>query len=318
MASKLLLLLRIAVVLFPTVSGVLLANFGANKLDEAYIVPPSPRVNPYGFVMFSTMNLSKENTEAHFWIDQISLNERTAYVNMYYEFHVDPHSTGEQVIGFQIPHYCDFQTLSIAGESGDLEVLEVKTVHLEDSNPKDPSPEKANTTLIYAKFSSSPLIEKYRGDLRFTWEGLIKKKSFSDYMVSIPLVDSEGDTHEEVSKQCPNASVYFAGVKVKILIQMPEECEYAGSIIPPVQELAQTLQKGSCIMWEIVNPNVMVTPGTAYHFTMSFENTVESELRDHLLFDSGLYMGLGVSLIFGGLYEAVKILTDVARERRKS
>jgi hypothetical protein len=50
---------------------------------------------------------------------------------------------------------------------------------------------------------------------------------------------------------------------------------------------------------------------------MSFENNVESELRDHLLFDSGLYMGLGVSLIFGGLYEAIKICTDIVKERRK-
>jgi hypothetical protein len=61
----------------------------------------------------------------------------------------------------------------------------------------------------------------------------------------------------------------------------------------------------------------MATPGTTYHFTMNFENNVEAELRDHLLFDSGLYMGLGVSLIFGGLFEAIKIGTDIARERRK-
>jgi hypothetical protein len=29
-------------------------------------------------------------------------------------------------------------------------------------------------------------------------------------------------------------------------------------------------------------------------------------------------MGLGVSLIFGGLYEAIKISTDVAKERKKA
>jgi hypothetical protein len=136
-------------------------------------------------------------------------------------------------------------------------------------------------------------------------------------MISIPLADSEGDTHEEVSKRLPNTSAYWEDVRVKIMIEMPEDCEYTGSIIPPVQSLAQTLQTRSSIVWDITNPNVMATPGTAYHFTMNFENNVEAELRDHLLFDSGLYMGLGVSLIFGGLYEAIKIGTDVARERRK-
>jgi hypothetical protein len=122
-----------------------------------------------------------------------------------------------------------------------------------------------------------------------------------------PKARASGDTHEKVSEYCPNASIYFTDIKVKIAIQMPEDCEYKGSIIPPVQELAQTRQTLSSILWEITNPNVMATPETTYHFTMSFENNVESELRDHLLFDSGLYMGLGVSLVFGGLYEAIKI-----------
>ena len=73
MVSKLFLVLRMAVILFPTVSGVLLTDFGANKLNEAYIVPFIPRMNPYGFLIFSTMNLPKGSTQAHFWIGDISL-----------------------------------------------------------------------------------------------------------------------------------------------------------------------------------------------------------------------------------------------------
>ncbi len=318
MVSKLLLVFRIAVILFPTVTGVLLTSYGAGKLNEAYIVPSEPKVNPYGFVVFSTMNLPKGSTEAHFWIDQISLNERAAQGLLYCEFRVDPTSTGEQVVGFQIPHFCDFKKLSVASESGDLEVSDVNTVHLEDADPKELSSKKTNTTLIYARFSSSELIERYQVQFEFTWEGLIRKKSFSNYMISIPLADSEGDAHEEVSKRLPNASIYWEDIRVKFMIQMPEDCEYTGSIIPPVQSLAQTLHTRSSIVWDITNPGVMATLGTAYHFTMNFENNVEAELRDHLLFDSGLYMGLGVSLIFGGLYEAVKISTDVVKERRKA
>jgi len=317
MVSKLLLVFRIAVILFPTVAGVMLTNSGASKLNEAYIVPAEPKVNPYGFVVFSTMNLSKGSTEAHFWIGQISLDERAAQGLVYCEFRVNHTSTGEQVVGFQIPHFCDIKKLSVASENGSLEVSDVSTVHLEDADPKEPTSEKTNTTLVYARFSSSQLIEKYQVQFEFNWEGLIRKRSFSNYIISIPLVDSEGDTHEEVFRRLPNASAYWADIRVKIMIQMPEECEYTGSSIPPVQSLAQTLQTTSSIVWDITNPSIMATPGTVYQFTMSFENTVESEQRDHLLFDSGLYMGLGVSLIFGGLFEAIKIGTDIARDRRK-
>jgi len=317
MVSKLLHVLRIAVILFPTVAGILLTSFGAGKLNEAYIVPSESKVNPYGFLVFSTMNLSKGSKEAHFWINQIFLDERAAQTLVHCEFRVNQTSTGEQVIGFQIPHYCDFKKLSVSSENGDLEVLNVTTVHLEDADPKEPTSGKTNTTLVYASFSSSQLIEKYQVQFEFNWEGLIRKKSFSNYMISIPLADSEGDTHEEVSNRLPNALAYWEDTRVKVMIQMPEECEYTGSIIPPIQSLSQTLQTRSSIVWDLTNPNTMVTPGTGYQFTMSFENTVESEQRDHLLFDSGLYMGLGVSLIFGGLFEAIKIGTDIARDRRK-
>jgi hypothetical protein len=316
MVSKLFLVLRIAVILFPTVSGVLLTDFGANKLNEAYIVPFTPRMNPHGFLIFSTMNLPKGSTQAHFWIGDISLEERTAKVHIYYEFGVVPPSTGEQVIGFQIPYFCDLLNFSIGSQSEKLEVSKIETVHLEDS-VKD-STEKAKTTLIYAKFFSSPLIEKYSGDLEFTWEGSIIKEDFSNYIISIPLADSPGDSHEKVLEYCPNASIYFEDIRVIIAIQIPEDCEYKGSIIPPIQELAVTSQTQNSILWEITNPNIMGLPGSTYHFTMSLENNVESELRDHLLFDSGLYMGLGVSLVFGGLYEAIKILTDIVKERRKT
>ncbi len=48
--------------------------------------------------------------------------------------------------------------------------------------------------------------------------------------------------------------------------------------------------------------------------TVSFELRSETELRNRLLFDAGLYMGLGVSLIFGGIHEALKIAMESKRK----
>jgi len=58
------------------------------------------------------------------------------------------------------------------------------------------------------------------------------------------------------------------------------------------------LCQSCCIVLDMADPNIMATE-TTFQFTMSFEKTIESEQRDHLLFDSGLYMGLGVGPIFG-------------------
>jgi hypothetical protein len=47
---------------------------------------------------------------------------------MYYEFTVDPPSSGEQVVGFQIPYYCDFLKFSIGNQTETIEVSKVETV----------------------------------------------------------------------------------------------------------------------------------------------------------------------------------------------
>lgn len=42
-------------------------------------------------------------------------------------------------------------------------------------------------------------------------------------------------------------------------------------------------------------------------FSVSFELPEKREVKERLIFDSGLYLGLGVSLILSGIYEALKI-----------
>lgn len=43
---------------------------------------------------------------------------------------------------------------------------------------------------------------------------------------------------------------------------------------------------------------------------MSFEIPEKREVKERLIFDSGLYLGLGVSLILSGIYEALKIRAE--------
>ena len=42
-----------------------------------------------------------------------------------------------------------------------------------------------------------------------------------------------------------------------------------------------------------------------------------SEQRDRLLYDSGLYMGLGVGLLFSGIHEALKVSGELDKRQRE-
>ena len=296
MASKLTNAFRVAIILFPALMGLFLVNLGTGRLNEAYATPTKSWAMPYGFLIFSTMKLQEgEMVEAHFWIDNISPRNGTVRdaLIVWFARLAEP-SVGEQVIGFQIPYVCRVSKLTIQSQNRTFEALETRTMYQVDESMKEPSG-MANTTLVYARFLSSPEVNEYFGDLSFVWEGPVKREGFSSYLISIPFADSgEGDTHPKVYEYFPNASAHCVKMSIFIGIHLPQGCEYEGSIMPPSQEQASVTQTTKTIMWRFVNPTLMGLPLLVNHFTMSFENSTEAELRDRLLFDSGLYMGLGV------------------------
>ncbi|MDH5451460.1 MAG: hypothetical protein OEX77_11315 [Candidatus Bathyarchaeota archaeon] len=48
---------------------------------------------------------------------------------------------------------------------------------------------------------------------------------------------------------------------------------------------------------------------------VEFEVNRLSEMRGRLLFDSGLYMGLGVGLFFSGIHEALKVVGELRKKK---
>jgi len=72
------------------------------------------------------------------------------------------------------------------------------------------------------------------------------------------------------------------------------------------------------IGWEnfLVGINPIDRPNSRL-IRVSIQDTEVSDIHDRLLFDSGLYLGIGLSLIFSGLYEALKVVMELRRKQIK-
>jgi len=315
MPRRLFSALRLILVLFPLVTGFFLAYYGISKLNEAYFFSKKPWTAPYGFLIFSSMVI--QQVDAHFWLESVSVKDNAAEVCLHFCLtrKMNQSVEGDQVIGFQIPYIVNLDVLDVSMGPDELPVpiLDQKTIFIEEPPLKPPAEDKMRVTIVYCRFNASSEATVYSGDLFFTWEGLIIREGFSTYALTIPFANSEGTAHKKIPESFPNAYIYAVGMRIVVGLSLPEGSEFRGSITPPNTELVEAGLAMRKLLWSFENRPIMGFRATSSNLVANLELQSEAELRDRLLFDSGLYMGLGVSLIFSGIYEALKALRELKK-----
>jgi len=321
MRSKFLFfILKSLVVLFPIGAGLFLTNLGVVKLNEASTIPIKRLTTPYGFLVFSSTQLQRAGLGI--WIgDQFfSIKNDTVSGLMPFSFELINASSGEQAIGFQLPGFAEFSTADlhpkrgfrIEGDNGQgkvsVEVIDEKAVLVEETK----------TSIVYAKFVALPNVVNYEGTIFLTWKGLIAKEGFSTYNIMLPVAKSNETLQEAVYDYFPRVYAYYGNdVGFMIGIQLPEDCELKR--VYPLPNGEQVMPGGGVrLFWDSSRPEfekLDFPHPLSELITVNIEIHSESELRNRLFFDSGLYMGLGISLVFSGIYEALKFTIELKRKR---
>jgi hypothetical protein len=303
------LLLRLIVVLFPLASGSFLFYLGADKLNQAYI-PEEQWTAPNGVLVFSSVQA--QVSWAHLGLQSISVKNSTAgEAWLDYDLVLQPgYAPGEHIGGFQVPYSVesgDF-TVTINSGQGDNQatILEQGAISIE---------EPAKATIVYGRFLIPAGTVSCHLFLCFTWEGLFAREGFSSYSLMIPFANANETIHSKVYECCPNAVALFDDVHFMVEIGIPNDCEFKGSFpAPDTQEIATGKPQGNLI-WYYNNTATRWPMPSSNQFRVDFEVPSDAELRNRLFFDSGLYMGLGISLVFSGVYEGLKSVEELMRKR---
>ena len=309
MVRRLALIFRLVVILFPLVSGLFLCFLGTDRLNQAY-PREEPWIAPNGVLAFSSMQAQVR--WAYLGLQGVSVKNDTAEAWLDYDLVLQPgFIPGEQIGGFQVPYVVTSGNFTVTVSSGhednEVTILDQGTILVEE-------PTKAS--IVYGKFEVPSGTMSCHLFLYFRWEELLVREGFSSYVLMIPFANANETAHSKVYECCPNAVALFDNVPFRVVIGVPNECEFEGSFpVPDVQEITVGKPQGN-LVWYFNNTGTRWSMPSSNQFKVAFELPSDAELRNRLLFDSGLYMGIGVSLVFSGLYEGLKSVEILLRRRK--
>jgi len=310
--------LKLFVILFPVGAGLYLTSFGVVKLSEVSIIPSKKTISPYGFLVFSSVPLKKVDTHIY---SSFSLKEDVMNCGIVFFLEFDDYLDGEQVIGFQFPCKVELDEprisvgLKLEGNDGQRRIpIEIKEA---ESNLVD---ESEWTSIVYARFIASQGVIHYEGNVNCKLRGLTFREDFSTYSISLPIAGSRLTIHNAVNNYCPEANSYIGcDLNLVIGLYLPEGCDLKRVQPLPDGEQLMPGEGGRRIVWFDPSKSALGFETGFPHpvsecITVTIEVRSKLELKNRLLFDSGLYMGLGVSLLFGGILEALKVAVELRRK----
>jgi len=305
------LFFRLVVVLFPLVAGSFLFSLGADKLNQAYF-QKEQWIAPNGLLAFSSIPATSDF--AHLGLYTMSPKNGSAETYLDYELLLQTgFALGEQTVGFQVPYGVTSVNFTVTASSGHggseaVPLFDQRAIIVE---------EPAKATILYSKFQVPANTAVCHLSLHFVWEGVFIREGFSNYALIIPFANANETVHSKVYECCPHAVALFDNVPFMIEIGIPYDSEFEGSFpAPDTQEITTGKPQGN-LVWYFNNTATRWPMPSSNQFRVNFEAPSDAELRHRLFFDSGLYMGLGISLVFSGVYEGLKSVEELMRRRRE-
>jgi len=305
--------LTLLITIFPLIVGLTLASIGIIDLNTANEIPEPKPNNAYGVLAFSSGQCS--GLDGGIILQEIKLKENIINIKIDSGFFLESkfETPYEVTFGFQVPGVCDQPSFNINGvDKGTKETI-TEFVILEE---KLVAFEAEETSLIYVKFMALPNCVEYRIVAQSNLRGLVSKRSFSTYDVTIPfsttdsyLLARSGLGVASVSGMKWGCSMFVPlGTELKWALPYPDSQQVW---LPFTDDGTPISESFTSFFWDARGRGFDQGSNDVRSDAISviLELIIDNKLQGRLFFDSGLYMGLGVSLLISGLYELLKVLT---------
>jgi len=312
--------LKTLIIVLPIALGVGLTGLGVLRLVQASEKGVSRPLSPYGILAFCSEECDSFDLSMSLFGFDLKGSSVRAFCTINFELStsVINDSSFEVTFGLQMPYQVEIQQDVEQGErvnvyagNSEVEVLETETLFSQVNR----------TSIFYLKFMTEPENRYYHVNLTFEWKDLVSRQSFALYEIVVPFCSS---TSNIAVQYFPD--VYPLNFTALILsVELPDDCEIRDTIpLPDREELIsmsnlekpEVLEPHRYLSWQF--PPNRVLKGweqwpTSDIIRARFEPLDESELQNRLLFDSGLYLGLGIGLLISGLHEALKYVMEARK-----
>ncbi|MEM4246020.1 MAG: hypothetical protein QW390_01850 [Candidatus Bathyarchaeia archaeon] len=307
-------LLRILVVVFPIIVGFVATVFGALLYSGAQMFRPEERPVPPGLLVFSSVEITSVNMS----LSVIDLNfeeGRSDKTLIQLTFDLAAPLTREETIGFQFPYVVE--KFEASGFDFDVQKPEITKVTIPRSN----GAWETEVTMVYMKFGVKSEDVHYSINCFTTWSGLLSRTDYATYKFVVPIACGVDAARDTIYRLLPNARIRYltqeASDHTLVMINAAADVK----LVYPTPGKVRALPGHNIQMleWDFYSEGVskLDAPGSAEAIVVYFELGSASEQKNRLLFEAGIYMGLGVSLIFSGVHEALKYVEEARRKDEK-
>ena len=313
------------VFIFPILTGAFLTIWGTAKLGQANLVPVERWNAPHGLLVFSSEQLVKAYVHVGIGVSpsHVEGNAVPAEVDLSFGWdwgNPERAIPDEVTVGVQFPfgvvNHRNFEIINKMDEQP-IPSTDRKVIVTEDQGTP--------SSIFYATFNPLRVQDwqHYSLNILFDLVGAIRRESFSVFTISLPVqLGVEPGGLDYPYEQCPDVHYTYYGDDLKLTVSMefPWDFEIKRSYPPTGTVMTEMGGDARNMFWEpqIHASGKRVAGKSLQMIMVEFEVTRLSEKRDRLLFDSGIYMGLGVGLVLNGIHEALKTYAELRRHEISS
>jgi hypothetical protein len=297
------------ITIFPLITGLILTGIGIIDLNTASETPEPKPNKAYGVLAYSSEIC--EEMSGGIILQDINLKEDVSNIKIDTHFNLkQPRDTPYEVIyGFQVPGISDPPNFNIIGVD-----KETGTIEIEALEEKLVTYQAEGCSLIYVRFMSQPSLKDYWVVAQSNFNGIVSKQSYSTYEVSMPISRTSSNLLTKSGLSVTSFNVEWGcsmfaptGTELKWAIPYPDNRE----IWLPTNVDGASSEGFTSFSW-VARERGFDPSDTDIRsdiISVLFDVSADSRLQGRLLFDSGLYMGIGIGLVISGLPELLRVYT---------
>jgi hypothetical protein len=286
-------------VYFPLVVGVVFTALGAMYSLEVSQVHQAVTLPYYGVLPFASREF--EADEMTFDVTSISLD--SGYVDCGLNMEVYVQGEGEVMFGVQVPHRVEGAFFKVMGLDDDKS----REIYYTGDAVIEWMPEE-DVSVMYYEFKPESKYPVFMVMVSFRWFGAVSRTGYTSYELATPFSNSDSEAALAVR---PDAHWLGGEPLVSLRVDLPIDFRVVESIPQPVGESIYWRESAAGHRSLILEGSVRFGMPQGYPLLQSFRVVFEvpglRERYDRLVFDSGLFLGVGVQFLLAGIYDAVKM-----------
>ncbi len=292
-------LVRFTLIYLPIIVGLIFTATGLTYYLDASRTYPSQKLPKFGIINLASEEFSPTDM-MRVTIHQISTQEN--YVDTSVSLVLEAKEKEVKTFALQVPHrvenayakiaYTDAEKTDIFYDAGDAKV--------------EWKPE-SDVSIISYDFLPKPVTSWYSVEIGFRWFDVVTRTRFSSYEFMVPF----SRTNEIAVDASSGLRSIREKATVMLTVYLPADTRLIDSIPQPSEEVIdwQDSDVGFRSLVFVDDVDFGMTPGwpNLPSFRIAFEVPELSERYNRLVFDSGLFLGIGLQFLLAGIFDAIKL-----------